>query len=458
MNKYTHQQTVLFPTLCDRDVFVIADDPTTSSDGGALLLRTADIRLGLSDAFAACIPDFRQVGKVEHSVAEMLRQRIIGLACGYEDANDAARLRNDPIHATVVRGDSTDARALSSQPTLSRFENGIDTETNDTMARTFMQRVIAGHSTRLRRRARHIMIDFDPTVDPTHGEQQLSLFNGHYDTWCYQTLLGFVRFDNETEQHLVAAALLPGTGSAVAPTIKELFWLIAMLRTYFPKARLTVRLDAGFASPKMFAELTRHEVKFVVGMPANSILTERAEPDMIRARALVKESSETARVYAETMYAAKTWPQEYRVIIKAEVVAHEDREHRDNARFVITNMPQSPRHIYKAIYSQRGDIENRIKEIKNDLCIDRTSCTKFEANRLRVIMTAAAYALMQEVRRAARGTALASAQVHRLQLSLIKVAARVVSTVRRIVIHLPQSFPYLHEWNIVARRLGAVYE
>jgi hypothetical protein len=457
MDQDTHSQSVLFPEIADRDVVVVADDPAMSSDAGAVLIRTADKRLGMIGAFTECIPDLRMQAMVEHTMEEMLRQRIFGIVCGYEDANDAARLKHDPVLATVVRGDPADDTALASQPTLSRFENTVDGETNNKLALAFMQRVLARQCARLSGRARRIMVDFDSTVDPTHGAQQLSLFNGFYNTWCYQTLLGFVRFDDEREQHLASASRMPGTGSAVAPTIEELFWLVALLRTQFRNARLCVRLDAGFASPDMFGALDRREVDYVVGMPENAVLKRLAEPYMIRARALAKETGESARVYGEEMYQAGTWPAPQRVIIKAEVVAHEDREHRDNARFVITNLRQSPHHIYAKVYSQRGDIENRIKELKHDLCIDRTSCTKFDANRFRVIMTAAAYAMLQEIRRAARGTTLATAQVGRLRLSIIKVAARVVATARRIVMHLPESFAYLHEWRIIARRLGAAY-
>lgn len=451
----THRQSVLFPQLCDRDIVVVADDPTTSSDGGALFLRAADIRLDLIDSLSACITDPRQSGKVDHTVAEMLRQRIIGIACGYEDANDAARLMHDPIHAIVVRGNPSDDRALASQPTLSRLENMIDTETNASLALTFMQRVIKAQRDRLRGRARHIMIDFDSTVDPTHGEQQLSLFNAFYDTWCYQTLLGFVRFDDEQEQHLVSATLLPGTGSMTQPGIDRLTWLIPMLRTYFPNARICVRMDAGFASPEMLDAFALYGVDFVLAMAQNAVLERAAEPYMVCARALAKARGVTSRVYTDTRYQAKSWKREYRVVIKAEVVAHEDRDHKDNARYVITNLKQSPHHIYANVYSQRGDIENRIKELKNDLAIDRTSCTEYDANCFRVLMTAAAYALLQEVRRGARGTSLATAQVNRLRLAIIKVAARVVASVRRIVVHLPSTMPHEQHWRLIARRLGA---
>jgi len=454
MNKDTHQQTVLFPSLCERDVFVVADDPTTSSDGGALLLHAADSKLGLIDMLAACIADPRQQGKVHHSIRQMLRQRIFGIACGYEDTNDAARLKGDPVHAMVAKG--TPAGILASQPTLCRLENLVDAATNDTLQNTLLHRVTTRQHKRKLARVKHIVIDLDGTVDPTHGQQELSLFNGFYKTHCYQALLGFVRFDHEQEQHLVSATLHAGTGSLVAPALERLNWIVIFLRTFCPKARLCVRLDAGFASPDMFAFFDLHDLDYVVGMPENAVLTRRAEPSMIQARARAKERGETSRVYTETMYRAQTWPHERRVIIKAEVVAHPDREHKDNARFVVTNLHQSAYHVYTKIYCRRGDVENRIKELKNDLSMDRTSCSDFQANRFRVLMTAAAYVLNQELRCAARGTRLATAQAGRLRLALIKVAARVVATVRRIVVHLPNTFPYNAEWRLIAKRLGVV--
>jgi len=455
MNKDTPKQSVLFPDLSDRDVFVVADDPTTSSDGGALLLHAADRKLGLIDTLAKCIDDPRQQGKVTHPIGAMLRQRIFGIACGYEDTNDAARLKGDPVHAMVAKG--TPEGILASQPTLCRLENLVDAAMNDNLLNTFLHRVTTRQSKRKLACVKHIVIDLDGTVDPTHGQQELSLFNGFYRTHCYQALVGFVRFDHEQEQHLVSATLHAGTGSLVAPALERLFWIITFLRTFCPKARLCVRLDAGFASPEMFAFFDLHDLDYVVGMPENARLTRLAEPHMIQARAHAKARGETARVYAETMYQAKTWPEERRVIIKAEVVAHPDREHKDNARFVVTNLRQSARHVYTKIYARRGDTENRIKELKRDLSMDRTSCSDFQANRFRVLMTAAAYVLNQEIRCAARGTALATAQVGRLRLSLIKVAARVVASVRRIVVHLPHTFPHHAQWRLIAKRLGARY-
>ena len=453
MTQVTHEQTVLFPDLADRDVFAVADDPTTSSDGGALLLHAADRTLGLIDTLAQCIADPRQQGKVEHSIGEMLRQRIFGIACGYEDANDAARLSGDPVHAMAVKG--TPAGALASQPTLCRLENLIDAPTNDNLQNTFLHRALTRQRKRKIARTKHVMIDFDGTVDPTHGQQELSLFNGFYKTHCYQALLGFVRFGHQQEQHLVAATLHAGTGSLVAPALTRLQWIVTMLGVYCPKARICVRLDAGFASPEMFAFFDLHGLDYVVGMPENARLTRLAEPSMIQARASARQRGETSRVYTETMYKAGTWPHGRRVIIKAEVVAHPDREHKDNARFVVTNLHQSAYHVYTKIYCRRGDVENRIKELKNGLSMDRTSCSDFQANRFRVLMTAAAYILNQEMRVAAHGTSLATAQVGRLRLAVIKVAARVVTTVRRITVHLPQSYPHYAEWRLIAQRLGA---
>ena len=455
MTQDTHLQTVLFPGLADRDILVIADEPTTSSDAGALLAHAAEKQLGFVDAFTEVIPDSRCKAMVNHPMDELLRQRMIGLACGYEDANDAARLRGDPVHSMIVSGDPDREAALASQPTLSRLENAIDSGTNLMLAMRFMKCILLRQQQRLHGRARRIMIDFDSTDDPTHGGQQLSLFNTYYGTWCYQTLLGFVRFNDEKQQHLVSATLLPGTGSMVAPAIVLLPLIVALLRVFFPHARICVRMDAGFAAPEMLDTFDALDLDFVLAMAGNKRLAALSEPYMIRARSLTERHRRTSRVYADAMYQAKTWRRAHRIIIKAEVVALQDRDNRDNARYVITNLPQSARTVYREVYAKRGDVENRIKELKYDMAIDRTSCSRYEANCFRVTMTAAAYAILQEMHRAARGTTLKNAQVKNLRLSVIKVAGRVVASARRIVVHLPETFAYLTEWLIIARRLGA---
>jgi len=452
----TIPQTVLFPDLFDRPLVATFDQPHASSDGGAVLLKAAERRYGLIDGFARCLVDDRQSGKVRHTLEDLVAQRIFGLACGYPDANDADRLGDDPIQKLLLGRDPIGGERLASQPTISRFENGAASQVLYRMGRELVTNVIDRHSRRLHGRARQITIDLDPTDDPTHGAQQLTFFNGHYDTWCYLPLLAFVTFDDETEQYLCAALLRPGNAPATRGARGVLCRLLALLRHAFPKARFLVRLDGGFATPEILDFLDAEpRLDYVVAMAENAVLTRFAAPAMVEARALSEASGQTEHVYTEAPYAAGTWPHERRVIIKAEVVRLSGREPRDNARFVITNLRQTPRWIYEQVYCARGDIENRIKELHDGLQIGRTSCCRFWANQLRVLLTAAAYVLMQELRLRAARTACARTQVTGLRERLLKLGVHVVVSVRRIVLHLPTSTPDLAAWRHIALALGA---
>jgi hypothetical protein len=215
-----------------------------------------------------------------------------------------------------------------------------------------------------------------------------------------------------------------------------------------------VRLDGGFATPKLFAFFERHDLEYVVAMASNRRLEQRAQRLMGKARMLSKATGQTTHLYGQTRYAAKSWTRKRRVIIKAEVVRHPGRDPKNNPRFVVTNLPHQPETVY-AIYCQRGDVENRLKELHHGLELDRTSCSRFWANQLRVLLTLAAYLLLQELRRRAAGGACADAQVSTLRDRLIKLAARVERSVRRIVLHLPLHFPWLSTWREVAQAVGA---
>lgn len=420
-----------------------------------MLLQACDNRLGLSERLAKCLKDGRQSSKVQHDVVELVRQRLFGIACGYADGNDAARLKDDPIHKLLVGRDAVHGAALASQPTLSRFENGVDRKALYRMGEALAESVIERHCRRLRGKARRITVDLDPTDDPTHGAQQLTFFNSHYDTWCYLPTAGFISFDDEPDQYLVAYLLRPGNATASVGAVGLLRRLFRGLRQAFSRACLRVRLDGGFASPEIFEFLEAQGVEYVVAMGKNEVLKRHAEPLMARARALAQASDQTEHVYGECRYAAGTWPHSRRVIIKAEQVRHPGRDPKDNPRFVVTNLITAPQALYEDIYCARGEIENRIKELHHGLEIDRTSCTRFLANQLRVLLTAAAYVLMQELRLHARGTACARAQVSTLRERLLKLGVWVQSSVRRIVLHLPLHTPYGHEWRLIARTLGA---
>jgi hypothetical protein len=449
-------QSVLFPNLSRRPVVVKFDQRHGSSDGGAILLKACDDRLGLTQRLASCIVDARQAGKVEHSILDLVRQRLYGIACGYPDGNDAARLAEDPIQKLLVGRDPLSGATLASQPTLSRFENAPRRADLYRMGEALAECVIERHRRRLGRRVKRITVDLDPTDDPTHGAQQLTFFNGHYNSWCYLPVAGFVSFDKEPDQYLFGYVLRAGNAPAKQGAIGILDRMIERLRSAFPKARILVRLDGGFGGPELLNFLEEAEVDYIIGLAENKVLKRRARRRMGRARRLSKRCGKTANVFGETRYAAGSWKgRQRRVVIKAEVVRQEGRQPKDNARYVVTNLKGSPRHLYKRVYCMRAEIENRLKELHHGLEIDRTSCTDFLANQLRVLLTAAAYVLMQELRLSARGGECARAQVSTLRERLLKLGVWVERSVRRIVLHLPVSFAYYKDWLRIARSVGA---
>ena len=400
MSEHTTTDCLLFPDIFDRPVVAKFDQRQGSSDGGAILLQAAERRLGLTSALAGCLRDDRQAGKVRHELQELITQRVMAIALGYEDANDAARLAGDPIHKLLVGRDPIAGEDLASQPTLSRFENAPDRKELLRMTEALAERVIERHRKRRHGRARRITIDLDPTEDPTHGAQQLSFFNRHYDSHCYLPMVCFLTFDGEAEQYLVAAVLRPGNAPGSAGALGILRRLIERVGDAFPKARIRVRLDGGFASPKVLDFLDcEPKVEYLVNLASNAVLKRKVKSAMRRARRASKVSGQTEHVYGECRYATrKTWPWKRRVIYKAEVVCAANKEPKDNPRFVVTNLKQNPQWIYEQVYCQRGDVENRIKELHDGMQIGRTSCSDFLANTFRVLLTAAAYVLMQEMR------------------------------------------------------------
>jgi hypothetical protein len=325
------------------------------------------------------------------------------------------------------------------------------------MGEALADTVIERHRKRLHGRARLITIDLDATDDPTHGAQQLSFFNWHYDSYCYLPVVGFLTFNQEPEQYLVTAVLRPGKAPGSKGAVGILRRLIERVREAFPDAKIRVRLDGGFATPEVLYFLDcEPKVEYLVNFASNAVLERKAESAMKRVRRDSKISGQTEHVYGECQYRTrKTWPWKRRVIYKAEVVRAEGKKPKDNPRFVVTNMKQSPQWLYEEVYCQRGDLENRIKELHYGMEIGRTSCTNFWANQFRVLMTAAAYVLMQELRSGLAGTASARAQVSTLRERFIKIGAKVIASVRRIVLHLPRSFPYLDSFHRLALHLGA---
>jgi len=442
-------QSVLFPNLFHKPVVASFDQPDSSSDGGAILLKAIDSELDLTERLAGCIREMREEGKIVHPLLDLFRQRVYGIACGYPDCNDADRLADDPIQKLLLGRDPIDGDSLGSQPTLSRFENAPSSKDLFKVGCELADMVIEHHAKRLKGKARLITIDLDPTDDPTHGAQQLTFFNAHYDSYCYLPMVGTLQFNNEKEKYLFTVVLRPGNAHASRGAIGILMRLFVRLRDAFPKTRFRVRLDGGFATPAILDYLELEGVEYLVGMAGNSRLEKRSRRLMGKVRMKSRKTGKTETLFGETHYAARKWSHRRRVIIKAEVVRFPGRDPRDNDRFVVTNLPHKPENVYK-IYRGRGDAENRIKELHHGLEIDRTSCTSFFANQLRVFMTAAADVLMQEMRRRSAGTALATSQVSTLRERLLKVAVWVKKSVRRIVLHFPVNYPWLDCWKQIA--------
>ncbi len=360
MTTDTVPQTVLFPDLFDKPLFAKFNQEQASSDGGAVLLKAAERVYGLVKAFARCLSDKRAPEKIRHTLADLIGQRIFGIACGHPDCNDAAHLADgrDP-----VAGES-----LASQPTLSRFENAAGRGALYDMGCELAARVVERHRRRLGR-VRRITIDLDPTDDPTHGAQQYSLFNGYYDNWCYLPLLAFLTFDREPEQYLCSAVLRHGKAVASEGGVALLARLLPLLRCAFPRARFLVRLDGGFASPALFDFLgAQPRLDYVVAMASNAVLLRHAEPAMLVARARSERSEQTEHLYMDTDYAAGTWSAARRVIIKAEVVRLGDREPRDNPRFVVTNMRQTPRQATASLLPLPPGIRRACRPFSSRLC------------------------------------------------------------------------------------------
>ena len=447
-----NRQRVMFNDLFDKPAAVAFTAPDQSSDGGVLLLKAADEKMGLTEHMAGALRDERQAGKVVHPLQEMLIERVLGIGCGYPDGNDAARLTKDP--AMLLCCDRRE-ESLASQPTLSRFENAATSTDLLRMGYAFTDRVIE-HERQKRRRARvrRITLDLDPTEDRTYGGQQLTFFNAFYDNWCYLPMVTTVEFNDEPEHYLVAPVLRPGNAKASLGALAILKRLLPRLRKAFPKAKIFVRMDGGFAEAGVLDWLEAQRLSYTVNMPKNSVLKRLAAPWMPDLRRRVTASGQTATVFSEERYRAGTWKRDRRVIVKAEVVALAGREPRDNPRFLITNLPGKPKQVYK-FYALRGDAENRIKELKDGLRFDLTSCTSFRANQFRNLLTAAAYALCQQLRHAARGTPCERAQVGTLRERLLKLAVVVRESVRRIWIEAPKTYAWLTTWRTVAVRLGA---
>lgn len=452
MRKTLPQQSVLFEELFTKPAQVEFSEPDASSLGGALLVKQLDDSLGLTRCLASSMVDSRDPSRVDFDFLTLVQQRVMGIVCGFEDANDVARYRGDGMMKLMCDLDPASDAGVASQSTLSRFENQVTAEDLVRMSGRLFDLVARRHKKRLGRRARRVTIDLDTTVNYTHGQQQLTMFNGFYDGRCYLPLMAFLSFNDEREQYACATILRSGRpGSAgVLSTLRQ---LIRRTKKAFPSAEIIVRLDGGFCGAKVLELLDKLGVLYLVGFGKNPVLARFSSAALDRAwTAFDPEKKKAVQFYGSTTkYRARNWKkQKRRVIFKAEIVSHENREPRENQRYVVTNMKGASKALYKQ-YVARGDSENRIKEAKLGLRADRMSCQTFLANQFRAVLALAALVLFQELRLRARRTSAARWQVERLRTCLIQIGARVTSSARRILIRLPRG----HPWADLYVRLAA---
>ena len=410
-----------------------------TSDAGALLLREVDKRLGLIDTLAACFSDPRDPAKTQHTLRTLLAQRVFAIAMGYEDLNDHDQLRRDPLVQLLTERGVDQQQPLASASTLCRWENRIDRATLVRMASVFVQQFIASH----KQAPDQIVLDFDATDDPVHGQQEGRFFHGYYDHYCFLPLYVFCG------DQLLAAYLRPSKIDGAKHSGAILKLLVDQFRRLWPTVKIVVRADSGFCRWRMLRWCDRHNVDYIVGLAKNAILERRLEPWMEKASERFAQNQQSQRLFTEFTYGAGTWDRPRRVLGKAE-----HNSYGSNPRFVVTSLQGDPQELYEHLYCQRGEMENRIKEQQLDLFADRTSCHSFLANQLRLLLSSAAYVLLESLRRLAlQGTELTRAQVGTIRLKLLKIGARITWSVRRMVLHLATGYPLRSLFERVVRRL-----
>jgi hypothetical protein len=410
-----------------------------TSDAGALLLRQVAQTTGLFDALNAVIPDPREPLLIEHDQQAMLAQRIVGIALGHEDLNDHQTLRFDPALQLAAERLPNEDQPLASPPTLCRLENRIDRPTLVRLAGVLVDQFLAAYPTP----PEALILDFDATDDPVHGHQEQRFFHGYYDQHCFLPLYVFCGAE------LLVAYLRPSNTDAAHHAQAILKLLVQRLRAAWPKVKITIRGDSGFCRWRLMRWCDAHGIGYVLGLAKNAVVLQRAQPWTDAAAWLFERTGQPQRLFGSFGYAAGTWDRPRRIVVKAEHNAQGA-----NPRFVVTNVPGDPQELYEQVYCQRGEMENRIKEQQLELFAGRTSCHRFLANQFRLLLSAAAYALLQVLRRTALvGTELARAQVGTIRLKLLKVAARVRLSVRRVLFQLASSYPDQDLFRLVAGRL-----
>lgn len=430
------QDVIEFPGLKHKKLQAEFSGGAISSDGGVLLLRALDQRLGLLQAVDQAIPDPRDPRYIEHSQLSLLRQRVYGLCLGYEDLNDHQSLRGDPAIQTAVNRETE----LGSQSTLCRLEQRMDRSVMSAVHEVLVKQFMDSFETA----PEELILDFDATDDRVHGDQQGRFFHGYYGHYCFLPLYVFCG------DHLLASYLRPSKIDGAKHSWAILALLVKRLRHTWPQVKIVFRGDGGFCRWRMLRWCDRHGVGYIVGLAKNKRLLKQIESISEQAAQCFNETQSKVRWFKDLVYAAKSWDKPRRVVAKIE---HMDKG--ANPRFVVTNLKGGAQALYDNVYCARGEMENRIKEQQLGLFADRTSCHLWWPNQFRVLLSSLAYTLLEALRRLGlQGTELARAQVTTIRLKLLKIGAVILRNTRRIRFLLSTHYPYQDLFRQLVQQLA----
>lgn len=455
MTTECNQFTFRFHPQKRREIRAQFDGGAITSDGGGLLLREVEKRVGILRQFAACFTDYRNSDLIEHGVEELVSQRVYGLALGYEDLNDHEELRNDPLLGVLVEKGKLGKEALAGKSTLNRLELTGETASrkerykkivldHGAVDRLLVEIFLEAH----REEPKEIILDLDATDDPLHGKQEGRFFHGYYGHYCYLPLYIFCG------EFLLCARLRSSNIDASAGSVEELQRIVTQIRSAWPPVRIVVRGDSGFCREELMAWCEANRVEYLLGLAKNERLKAEIAKEMGEARTQCQETGRAARLFKEFVYQTReSWSRARRVVAKAEHL-----EKGENPRFVVTSLSGEwpAQTLYEEHYCARGDMENRIKE-QLMLFSDRTSTHYLRSNQLRLYFSSIAYVLLQMLRQLGlQGTELAKAQCSTIRLKLLKIGALIRITVRKVWISLAGGYPHVELFRQIHEKLCAV--
>lgn len=456
-----------FEQLGRRAVIGRFDGGTISSDGGAVLLREVDKRTGISERLARCFRDYRKPERIEHPVLSMIRQRICGIALGYEDLNDHDRLRHDVVMGVLSEKDEPggidrarkkdQGKPIAGKSTLNRLELTPEQANEKSRYKKIVadgkaidELMVAIFIDSYQSAPSQIVLDVDATDDPLHGDQEGKYFHGYYAEYCYLPLYIFCA------EHLLCARLHQAHEDPAGAVLAELTRIVAQIRAVWPEVRIIIRGDSGFCRDEIMRHCEGHQLDYVLGLAKNSRLKKALETELAEAQKLHQSTQQPARVFKDFRYRTrKSWSCERRVVGKAEYLAKGE-----NPRFIVTSIQSKQidaRALYEDFYCARGEMENRIKEQQLGLFADRTSTSWMRSNQLRLYFSSFAYILVHALRRLGlTGTELAKAQCDTIRLKLFKIGAQIRVSVRKVWISFSESYPYFNLFQQVLLRLQQI--